>query len=307
MTSVPSSTADRNRAARRCLVIYNPVAGWRRRCRLDAALAALEAHGLSAAVVETTGLGHGDSLARAADADMVVAAGGDGTVGEVAGGLMARAEAGRPVPPLGIVPLGTANVMAAELGLPSGPVAAAGVVAGGRHADIHLGVANGRHFAIMAGVGFDAHVVRSVGPRLKRALGKGAYVALMAREWLGDRRRHYRVELDGEVLEAASVIVANGGHYAGRFVLAPTADLTAPVLQVCLFLRSGRWATLRYAAALAAGRLPRLGDYRVVPATHVTVTGPDGDPVQVDGDIAAELPLTVSVAPHRLRVIVPAA
>ena len=102
------------------------------------------------------------------------------------------------------------------------------------------------------------------------------------------------------------MVVANGRYYGGRFVLAPDAALDRQDLQVCLFLRGGRWAAMRYLLAMPLGILPRLADYRIVPARQVSITGRAGDPVQVDGDIAARVPVEIDVAPERLAVIVPA-
>lgn len=309
----------------RCLVIYNPTAGGRRRRKLKAALALLRSRGVAVDVADTRGPGDAETMARDAGADvsMVVVAGGDGTIKGAADGLVARAASGRVVPPLGVLPLGTANVLAAELGLPSDPVAAAGVLADGVTVDIHLGHADGRCFLIMAGVGFDAAVVARIKPSMKNVLGKAAYVIESLRELLRPQSRRYRVVLAGEETEAAAVVLANGHYYGGRFVLAPGASLTAPELQVCLFLKSGRLSIIRYFVAIALslpgrwggathrvaamlGLLPRPEDYRVVPATEVSITGPAGAPVQADGDIIGRLPMTAGVAPGTLKVIVPA-
>ena len=277
----------------RCLVIFNPTAGRRRRRRLDAALAVLRARGVVVRLAETAGPGDPETMARDVEDDisMVVAAGGDGTIKGAVDGLMARAMAGRMVPTLGVLPLGTANVLAGELGLPADAADAAEVLADRVTADIHLGYADGRCFLIMAGVGFDASVVARIRPAMKRLLGKAAYVVEALRELARPQDCRFRVSVAGETFETAAVVLANGHFYGGRFVLAPDASLTAPELQVCLFLRSGRWAILRYfvaialglpgrwggathVAAAALGLLPRPEDYRVVPATEVTITGP---------------------------------
>ena len=104
---------------------------------------------------------------------------------------------------------------------------------------------------------------------------------------------------------AASVIVARGRFYGGRFVCAPEAGLETAQLHVCLFTRGGRRAVLRYAIALMLGYLPRLADYRIVAGRQVTIEGPDGDPVQGDGDIIARLPVTIDLDPTTLSLVVP--
>jgi diacylglycerol kinase family enzyme len=156
----------------------------------------------------------------------------------------------------------------------------------------------------MAGVGFDAHVVANVSLRLKRRLGKGAYVLESLRQLFRFGFPGYRVTVDGRTFEAASVIVAKGHYYAGRFVCAPDARIDLPELHVCLFERNGRWNALRYALALALGRLPRLPDVRIVRGRSISITGPQGDPVQGDGDIIATLPVQIGLASRQLPLTV---
>ena len=296
------SRHERDRAGRRVLVIVNPAAGRWRLERLRAVLGRLGELACASEIRTTTGRGDAERFARQAlgeGFDVVVAAGGDGTVNEVINGLAGSDQ------PLALLPLGTVNVLAAEIGLPNNPRAIAEVIAGGRPAPIYLGRAGPRHFVLMAGVGLDAHVVAGVSLRLKRLLGQKAYYASFFNQLLIQRKLQYRVTIDGAVHQAASVIVANSRFYGGRFVCAPQADLTAPLLQVCLFERPGRWNALRYVLALYRGRVARLNDCRIIPATALTIEGPTGDPAQMDGDIDARLPLTIRVAERPLRLIRP--
>jgi diacylglycerol kinase (ATP) len=298
-------------ARRRLLVVFNPTAGRRRQGRLAATLRHLESAGCDLALRETTARGDAERFAReaaaltnGAAADLFVVAGGDGTINEAVNGLIA-ARNGVPLPALAVVPLGTANVLAQEIGLSTAPAAIARDIAAGLPRAIHIGSANGRCFTMMAGVGFDAHVVAGVSPALKRRLGKLAYVLESLRQLFRFGFPRYRVTIDGSVHDAASVIVAKGHFYGGRFVCAPEARLEAPEFQVCLFERGGRWNAIRYALALALGRLPRLGDYRIVSGRSVVIEGPPGDPVQGDGDIIARLPVCIELVSQPLRVVVP--
>ena len=298
--------ADAPPRQRHLLVIFNPTAGWWRGRRLRATLAQLERGGCRITLRRTAGRGDAEAMARAAASepsfDVVVAAGGDGTINEIINGLAGATEGRRP---LAILPLGTANVLANEIGLPLGPAAVARTIVQGEARPIALGRANGRCFAMMAGVGFDAHVVAGLDGRLKRLLGKGAYVVESLRQLRRFAFPRYRVAIDGTNYEAASIIVARGRFYGGRFVCAPEARLGAPEFQVCLFTRGGRWAVLRYGIALALGFLPRLPDYRIVRGRRVTIDGPSGDPVQGDGDIIAALPVGIELDRAPLRLITP--
>jgi len=293
---------------RRLLIIRNPTAG-RRGGLFVGTLHRLRALGCQIEVRETVAPGDAEAWARdsaAAGYDVVVAAGGDGTIREVINGLVGIPAA----PPLAILPLGTANVLAVEIGLSSDPAALAEMIATGKGRPICLGrirgqTGRGTVFTAMAGVGFDAHVVAGISLGLKRIIGKGAYVAEALRQLGSFRFPCYQVVADGRAYEAASVIVANGRHYAGRYVCAPAAAIAVPLLHVCLFDSGGPLAALRYMAALQTGRLEARPDYRIVPTRQVTISAPAGEPVQADGDIVAHLPVEIDVVSGALRLVMP--
>ncbi len=307
---VTSSPAGRPLTDGRWVVIHNPTAGWRRARRLARLLDRLTAAGRPATVMRTARPGDAEAFARAAAADdntrAVIVAGGDGTINEAVNGLAVNGLAGRAVA-LGVVPLGTANVLAHELGIGHSLRRAAGVLATGHTRSIRLGTVGGRRFTMMAGVGFDAQIVHGVDPAWKRRLGKGAYAVAGFRAFLAYRPRRYGITVDGVAFEAASVVCCNGHFYGGRFVLAPAARLDDGQLHVVLFERAGRLAVLRYVAALALGIIPRLPDVRTVPGRCVTIAALDGaaEPVQADGDIVAHLPVTIAVAATATPVFAP--
>ena len=281
------------------LVIFNPTAGSRRRRKLARALAVL---GPRAVLAETAGPGDARRLAGLAGArgeDCVVAAGGDGTIAEVAAGLLGSGTT------LGILPFGTANVLALELGLPPGPEAAARVIAAGREAVIHPGLAGDRLFVQMLGAGLDAAVVHHLPPGLKRRIGKGAYVWQMLRELAAGRSDRLRFSVDGGAFEeAVSLIVTKGRLYAGHHLVAPAASPLAPGFTLVIQLRGGRGRALLAGAALPLNLLHRLPFIALRRCTTVALEG-NGVLTQCDGDAGPALPLTVCDAPHGLRVRVP--
>ncbi|MGD9743938.1 MAG: diacylglycerol kinase family protein [Dongiaceae bacterium] len=294
---------DETNGARRLRLIYNPTAGGLRRPLLDRAAARFAAAGWSVERTETARAAHAEHLAAEAagdgELDRLVIAGGDGTIHEAINGLLRVA----PALPLAILPMGTANVLAHELGLHRFEDAVE-AAAGDALAAIWSGTANGRHFAMMAGVGFDAHVVAHVDTRLKRRIGKSAYVWESLRQMFRFGFPRYRVTIDGETHEAASVIVAKGRHYGGPYVAAPAARLGSPSFEVCLFLRGGRLAVLRYGLALVRGRLAGRRDFMIRTGRSVTIEGPVGDPVQGDGDIIGRLPVAISIAERPVEIAV---
>jgi len=289
-------------ARRRLLVVYNPTAGARRPDLLRRVLERLAGAGCEATVRATAGRGDAERLARAAgpaDGDALAVAGGDGTINEALNGLGAAA------PPLGIVPLGTANVLAAEIGLDGDDAAIARTLLHGGTAQVLPGLVDARRFLLMAGVGFDAHVVRDVDPALKRRLGKAAYVLQTLRQFARYPFPRFAVSIGGQNREAASLVVARSRFYGGRFVLAPLAGLTAPALQACLFTRFGRGAALGYAAALPLGLMARHPGIELRPTCGLDVEGPAGEPVQADGDIVGRLPARIGLAATPVRLLLP--
>lgn len=289
------------------LVIFNPTAGRRRLRRLEDVLARLRAAAVDVRLQPTAARGDAERFARTAAADLVVAAGGDGTINEVVNGLMAAPT--DAVPPLGIVPLGTANVLAREVGLGDDADAVAATLLGDgelayRPGRLRSGDAI-RHFIMMAGIGFDADVVGKVDLRWKRLLGRGAYGLASAGRFLAYRPHLFRLAIDGVPYQAASVVVSRGRHYAGAYVAAPEASLARPELHVCLFEQPGRLAVLRYGAALLRNALPQAAAYRVVAGREVEILGSGTQIVQADGDIVARLPLRIDVAERAIRLKVP--
>jgi diacylglycerol kinase (ATP) len=299
------------------LLILNPMAGRRRRGLVDAVVRQVRAEGWTVDVVETAAAGDARRLAESCDMArhaVIAVAGGDGTINEVVNGLARR---GDRAPALGIVPLGTANVLAHELGLGFSAAVIARTIIAGHELLVRPGeAANGagvpRCFSLMAGAGFDAKVVAGVSAPFKRRWGRAAYVWRSLVETRRYRPVRYGVEIDGVRHEASSVIVTRSRHYAGPYVVAPAAALGEPLLHVCLFERWGRSHTLRFGLALLLGRLPRTAGYRVVAGRDVRISvlsdaGENGrQPVQIDGDDALTLPVSIGLAAGAVRMLRPA-
>jgi diacylglycerol kinase (ATP) len=298
------------------LLIVNPTAGRRRRGLVGAVAERVRDEGWSVDIVETRAAGDARRLAETCDGHryaVIAVAGGDGTINEVINGLAGRGDA---APAIGIVPLGTANVLAHELGLGFSATEVARTMVAGRPLLVRPGEAmagaGARCFSLMAGAGFDAKVVAGVSASLKRRLGRAAYVWRSLVEAGRYRPVRYRVEIDGVAYETSSVIVTRGRHYAGPYVVAPDAGLAAPMLHVCLFERWGLWQVFRYGLALLLGRLPRTGGYRVMTgrSVKVSVQSDAGErreqPVQIDGDDALTLPVSIGLCPGAVRLLQPA-
>jgi YegS/Rv2252/BmrU family lipid kinase len=287
----------------RILIIHNPTSG-RRRGSLREVIAHLEAMACRVTVHQTTCRGDAQAVTSRttrAQYDRIVVAGGDGTVNEVINGLTPDS------PPVALIPMGTANVLAAEIGLSSQSAEIAKTIVQGEAHPVSLGDVNGRKFLLMTGVGFDAFVVATVSAPLKRILGKGAYVLASFSQFLRGHLPRFEMLVDGVRYEAASMVIANARFYGGRFVCAPEARMDSPVLHVCLFERHGRLYVAAYTLALLLGFLHRMPGYRIVPAKHIEIRQPDGAAIQSDGDFIAMTPAQVTVMPDAAWLVFPPA
>ncbi len=294
--------AEGSAAQRRLLAVFNPVAGGNRRARFDAVIAALKDLGAPVSVIHTESRGHAEAIAReAADAfDVIAAAGGDGTINEVVNGLPRKRQA------LGIIPLGTANVLADEIGLSKAADVVARSLMQGPIKPIHVGRINGRRFVMMAGAGFDADVVAGVSLALKKKLGPLAYVWQAARQAFRGGAAGCTATVDGVVHKTASAVACNGRLYGGPFIAAPKASLADETFEVVLMRGSGPVNIARYGTALMMGVVGKLKDVDIITAREVVVEGVPGRPVQADGDIIATLPARISIDPEPVRLIHPA-
>lgn len=289
------------------LVIRNPVAGRWKLKAFRRAIARIEAGGGTCEIVETMARGDATRIAREASEklfDAVVVAGGDGSINEAINGLAGRGGY-RPAPALGILPLGTANVLAHEIGIGADIDRAADAVITGRRLPIALANVGGRYVSLMVSAGADARAMTRLRLPLKRLIGKGSYYMAGLEEVVAGSTAMLTVEIDGRRFESASVIVANGRLYGGKYICAPDANIAEPVLHTVLLTRPGRWNTIRYGLALTRGRLSRLRDVRIVPGNTVRILAPDGEPVQADGDLIGAPPAEITVEAKAVEIMVP--
>jgi YegS/Rv2252/BmrU family lipid kinase len=291
---------------RRILAIYNPTAGRRARGKFERFRAALGRLGAAVTIAETDAPLHAKTIAAAADPtrfDAIAVAGGDGTINEAVNGIV---HSGLP---LAILPLGTANVLANELGLPRAPEALAEIAAlAPARPILPAEIVSAERtepwrFLLMAGIGFDAEVVAHLDLKLKRRIGKGAYALGSIVRLARHERRQFAARIDGEDASVASLVIARAHFYGGRFVLAPEARLDQPALHTVSFPAASRLATLRYMAGVLSGTLRRQCDVAVRRAATIDLAGPEGAPVQIDGDVRAHLPASIRLATVPLAII----
>ena len=292
---------------RRFFLVVNTGAGLSRPWLVDEVTAALERTG---ATVARESLGEFSQIRRLVGAaarsqryDVVVAAGGDGTIRAAAAGI-----SGTDVP-LAIIPCGTANVLAQEIGLKATPELVCQMLRNGPQRPIACARANDEPFLLMAGAGFDARVVGGLNHALKGLIGKAAYTGPV----LGALLRPLdtlSITIDNRSYEASWVVIANARHYAGRFVLAPRTGIHQRGLEAVLFTARSRAVLLGQLLSLLRGRLDaragRHGDVAMYPCSHVKISAPGPVPVQIDGDPFGATPLEARAGTDAIRLIVPA-
>jgi diacylglycerol kinase family enzyme len=267
----------------------------------------VEGHNVT--VAPTPGPNVAGAMARAyvaGGADLIVVAGGDGSINEAAEGMI-----GSPVP-LGILPAGTANVLATEMKLGGGLEDVARRLGGLRPRRIsvgHLTCSGGavsRHFLLMAGVGLDAHVVYRLNAALKAKTGKFAY---WVAGWslVGKRLAEFDVEIAGQQRKCSFALLSKVRNYGGDFEIARSVNLLHDQFEVVLFEGATAARYVKYFAGMALNRLSGMRGVTVVHADRVTIAAPNGRRahVQIDGELCGTLPAQIRIVPDALTLLVP--
>ena len=289
----------------RTLVIANPRAGNAdQRQGLVKGITAWRKAGWRVTLQETRGPGDATERARkaASSYDVIVAAGGDGTVNEVVNGLAHQHHAA-----LGAIPLGTGNVWVRELHQSLKPEQAALQLLDAERAIVDLGQANQRFFLLMAGIGFDAAITAAVQATDKHRLGRMAYIVRSLPILWKIRGTRTRVAIDGTPLKgnALFVLVSNSRRYGGVIDIAYRATITDGLLDVCVMLGDSALATPHLLAGVLLrghGVVPGLQYFQ---AREVDIACSRSQPVQVDGDYIGTTPQSIRSAPKALTVLLP--
>lgn len=284
---------------RRFLLVRNPIAGVDGRSLADEVVGGLrqlgaEVHDHSGPLETLPQVLH----ERAATLDAVIAAGGDGTVRALA------VQLDQYQLPLGVIPMGTGNVLSHEIGLPLSAVGLAHLLLHGPVHTFEGARANGEPFFLMAGVGFDGAIIRALDTPLKRRVGKAAYTGPVL-ETLRQPQPQLEVEIDGRAMSAQWVVAANARRYGGPFVIARDAGLDRPGLIAVVVQSPTRLSQLRQLAALGLGRFHRVRGVQMLPCRSVRVNCSSPVASQIDGDPFVETPLDITAGGVSVRLIVP--
>lgn len=289
--------------AKRCFLIVNPTSGRYSRQEIERVMTDLQGHDIAPELMLTGSAADAPLFARRICAEeaepFIIAGGGDGTINGVVNGLVP----GRAT--LGVLPFGTANVLARELSIKSVDDAVQKLVRGEtRRLQVGLIEACGerKYFFLMAGIGFDGAVVENVRLGEKRIIGKGAYLLSALRTLAAWDRQQMEIRVDGRVVGCHGAVVCNGAKYGGDFVLAPAADIFTPGFQVVCVISGKRRAYLKLALDMVAGQAPQGKDVAVFPARELEISG--NKAIQVDGDYYCHAPVRITAVEDFVRVIV---
>ncbi len=290
----------------RVLILFNPFAGqaYNLKQTLESAADIWRSKGWDVEVRPTKAPGDATLQARLAAEqgyDVVVAAGGDGTVNEVVNGLVGTRVA------LGVLPVGTVNIWARELGLPMDLHRVANAFLTAQLEQIDVGKAGERFFLLMAGIGFDGAVTAQINPSEKKRLGVFAYVKqTLQLAWCYQGVRSF-ICIDGQRIRGRIllIVIGNSQLYGGVVKLTADAIVNDGLLDVCVIKgRSMLVAPLRLLSVFTRryNRDPKVVYYR---ARQIEIKGKKLLPVQVDGDYLGTTPMSFKVVPQSLWVLVP--
>ena len=288
---------------RRLVIIHNPASGKRNKSRLSKALLRLAEAQCEVEVLKTSGPGDAISLARQLierkdPGIVIVAAGGDGTVSEILNGL-----SGGELP-LGVIPLGTANVLARELGIGVSIDKAVDALVSAEPTVAYTAMANDKRFLLMLGAGYDSLAVAALRSDQKKRFGPFAYVLAAMRAVSSFRDMKLEVEVNGVGYSGGSVIVTKVRYYGGPFVIAPEGGIEKPRLDILVLKGSGLLNALRYGTALLFNRIASLPDVEMlVTDQEVLLSALTEFPCQCDGDGGLMMPLRISLDPQPYRVL----
>ncbi len=288
------------------ILIANPAAKRASPRKIRKAVELLRSAGHEVIVQLTKKRGDAEDFARKAskeEASFFLAAGGDGTFNEVMNGI---ANTGMK---MAILPMGTTNVLAKELGVPENIKGSVGAALTGKEHTTALGSITftrhasrvTRYFCLMAGIGFDGEAVYGVNKALKKYWGKGAYILSGLKTLAGYSPAELTFTVNGQTFTGYSAIIGKASKYGGNFRITPDARLENPELYVCIMHGNKPSDILRYVYGILSGKHLGFKDITYLKANSVSVEG--SAHIQIDGDYLGTTPVTITVVPDAVKLI----
>jgi len=246
----------------------------------------------------TSKKGDAETYARAdKDSDLIIAVGGDGTINEIINGIAERET------PLAILPMGMSDVLATELKIPVDIEKALNIALTKPPRKVSLGMINGRYFAAMVGIGFDAEAVFHVNPKTKPIFCEGAYILSGLKVLLKYKPPLMHIKANNELLHGYNAFIGNASCYAKYFKVTPEASLLSPSLDLCLLMSGGRSNLLRFVAGVITQRHTKFKDVYCAKYNELEIFSENVVHIQVDGDYFGTLPARINIVPDALNLI----
>ncbi len=289
------------------ILINNPVAKNSSDNKIKQAFNIFTSGGFSVKVFVTKQKGDAEKIASDSLKEnpiMIVAAGGDGTINEIVNGI-----AGSEIP-LAIIPLGTTNVLAKEIGIPENIKDSVNVAMKNFVRKVSLGKitltgspVRKRYFILMAGIGYDGETVYNINENFKKITGKGAYIFSGFKTLLKWNQKELRFLINEREYFAYSAIIGKASKYAGNFHVTPDVKLTEPFFQIALFKGNSKIDMFRYITGIIAGKLLKMEDVEFIKCKDIVIEG--SAHIQIDGDYLGMTPGKIEIEKDALRLIYP--
>jgi YegS/Rv2252/BmrU family lipid kinase len=231
--------------------------------------------------------------------DLLVSWGGDGTIHEMVNGMFGTGI------PIGLIPGGTANLLAKEINIPSTTNEAVRIIGEGKTTQISIGRANKRYFLLMVGIGFDSEVIRNVDWHLKRKVGYFAFGLAALKTAIDYKYPKITVKVNGSEKECIFAVICNAREYAAFFRLAPDADISDEFLYIVLFKEAGLGSLIRYGLYAWQARHLTLKSVESFRVKTIEASGIGEIPVQADGELIGYLPMKFEILPRALEIFCP--
>lgn len=282
------------------LLYWNPLAGRGRvsRERVELFVRNLRGRGIEAELCTTPVSSQREASLPLKGKEILFVWGGDGTLHDLLGAILQHSV------PVVLIPTGTVNVLALELGLPASEDQLLPLLEHPQWKELALGTAGGEYFHLMTGVGFDAYLLNRVEGKLKNRLGVAAYWGAGLTSFFTYPLETFSVTTDERRVEATFAVISNVRHYGGDFVMAPQADPWKAELDVCVFTSRNHLRYFYYLWKVRDGGHVRLPDVIYNKTHRVVLEGQTAINYQLDGEVRGSLPLVIEASDKKLKILV---
>ncbi|MBU0472446.1 MAG: diacylglycerol kinase family lipid kinase [Nanoarchaeota archaeon] len=251
-------------------------------------------------ISRTKKAGDGTIIARKSkNYNIIIAAGGDGTINEVINGMNINTK-------LGIIPLGSENVLAKELKISLNIEKACKIIYQNKTKKIDLGIINKKRFIFVAGIGFDADAITKVKPILKKLIGRHAYTVAGLRTLFEHKPEELEITINNKEKEKGYfVIISNVKRYGGNLKITPTAELDDGSLDLCVFKNKDLWSVMKYILGGVSGTMKNVKETKHYKITSAEIKSKKPTLYHTDAEIGGTTPVKIKVIPKKLAVIIP--